>query len=146
VNEVAGEIVRLVGSEARRRGVTVLTELEPSRPSIAANRVCLQQVMLNLMINAMDAMDHVSADERRVIVRTRRLDDDVEVAVSDTGHGIAADHVPRLFDAFFTTKDEGLGLGLAIVRSIVEAHDGRIWAEDHGGRGATFRLTLPARA
>jgi signal transduction histidine kinase len=102
--------------------------------------------MLNLMISAMDAMDQVAADERQVVVRTRRLDTDVEVAVSDIGHGIAADHVPRLFDAFFTTKEEGLGLGLAIVRSIVEAHDGRIWAEDHGGRGATFRMTLPVRA
>ena len=142
VNEVAREIVRLVGSEARRRGVTLRTELEPSLPAIAANRVCLQQVMLNLMMNAMDAMD-AESEQRQVIVRTRRLDADVEVAVSDSGHGISPDHAPRLFDAFFTTKEEGLGLGLAIVRSIVEAHDGRIWADYYAGRGATFHLTLP---
>jgi two-component system, LuxR family, sensor kinase FixL len=83
-------------------------------------------------------------EERQLIVRTRRLDDAVEVAVSDTGRGIPADRLPKLFDAFFTTKKEGLGL--AIARSIVEAHGGRIWAEDHGGRGATFRLTLPTVA
>jgi two-component system sensor kinase FixL len=146
INEVTGDIVRLVGGEARRRGVTISTELGPSLPAIAADRVCLQQVMLNLMINAMDAMDRLEASERQVIVRTRRLDDAVEVAVTDIGHGIPADRLPRLFDAFFTTKNEGLGLGLAIARSIVEAHGGRIWAEDLGGRGATFRLSLPALA
>jgi PAS domain S-box-containing protein len=144
MNEVAGEIVTLVRGEARRRGVTVRTELVPSLPAIGADRVSLQQVMLNLVLNGMDAMDQQQAEERRLIVRTRQLADTVEVAVSDTGHGIPADRLPRLFDAFFTTKKEGLGLGLAIARSIVEAHGGRIWAEDDGGRGATFRLTLPA--
>ena len=102
--------------------------------------------MLNLMMNAMEAMDLPTAEERQVTVRTRRVDGAVEVAVSDIGHGIPSDRLARLFDAFFTTKKEGLGLGLAIVRSIVEAHDGHIWAEDHGGRGATFRMTLPALA
>ena len=146
VNEVAGDIIRLVGGEARRRGVTLRTELGPSLPAIAADRVCMQQVLLNLMMNAMDAMDQLQSEERRVTVQTRRLDAAVEVAVSDIGHGIPPDHLARLFDAFFTTKREGLGLGLAVVRSIVEAHDGRIWAEDHGGRGATFHMTLPVLA
>jgi PAS domain S-box-containing protein len=144
VNEVTGDIVRLVGGEARRRGVTLRTDLGPSLPAVAADRVCLQQVMLNLMMNAMDAMDQLKASERLVIVQTRRLNNAVEVAVSDIGHGIPPDRLPKLFDAFFTTKKEGLGLGLAIARSIVEAHGGRIWAEDQGGRGATFRLSLPA--
>ena len=144
VNEVAGEIVRLVGGEARRRGVTLRADLGPSLPAIAADRVSLQQVMLNLMMNAMDAMDQLEAGERLVTVQTRRLNNAVEVAVSDLGHGIPPDRLPRLFDAFFTTKKEGLGLGLAMARSIVEAHGGRIWAEDQGGRGATFRLSLPA--
>jgi signal transduction histidine kinase len=79
-------------------------------------------------------------------VRTRRQEHAVEVAVSDTGSGIPADRIARLFDAFYTTKDEGIGLGLSIARSIVEAHRGQIWAEDHGGRGATFHLTLPVQA
>lgn len=144
VNEVAGDIVRLVGGEARRRGVTLRTDLGPSLPAVAADRVCLQQVMLNLIMNAMDAMDQLAANERLVVVQTRGLPTAVEVAVSDVGHGIPPDRLPKLFDAFFTTKKEGLGLGLAIARSIVEAHGGRIWAEDEGGRGATFRLSLPA--
>ena len=143
INEVVGEIVTLVRGEARRRGVTLQAELGSSLPPIDADRVSLQQVMLNLMLNAMDAMDQLEPRDRRLVVSTRRQDDAVEVAVRDTGHGIPADRLPRLFDAFFTTKKEGLGLGLAIARSIVEAHGGRIWAEDHGGRGATFRLTLP---
>jgi PAS domain S-box-containing protein len=144
MNEVAGEIVTLVRGEARRRGVTLQADLVSSLPAIDADRVSLQQVMLNLMLNGMDAMDRVEPRDRRLVVSTRRQDDAVEVAVRDTGHGIPADRLPRLFDAFFTTKKDGLGLGLAIARSIVEAHGGRIWAEDHGGRGATFRLTLPA--
>jgi two-component system sensor kinase FixL len=143
VNEVAGSIVRMVGGEARRRGVDLRTELGPSLPAIAADRVSLQQVVLNLMMNAMDATDQSEAEQRQVTVRTRRIDGGVEVAVSDTGHGIPPERLTRLFDAFFTTKEEGLGLGLAIVRSIVEAHDGRIWAEDHAGRGATFHVALP---
>jgi len=146
VNEVASDILRLVGSDARRRHVAVRSELVPSLPAIAADRVCLQQVMLNLLVNAMDAMEQVEEGERQLVVRTRQLDDAIEVAVSDTGRGIPADRLPQLFDAFFTTKKDGLGLGLAIARSIVEAHGGRIWAEDHGGRGATFRLTLPTLA
>jgi signal transduction histidine kinase len=108
--------------------------------------VCLQQVILNLVVNAMDALDQELADERQVVVRTRHAANAVECVVSDTGQGIAADHLPRLFDPFFTTKQDGIGLGLAIARSIVDAHAGRIWADDTGGRGATFRLSLPIRA
>lgn len=145
VSEVAGDILRLVEGDARRRGVTLSAELAPSLPQVDADRVCLQQVVLNLVANALDAMDAMDPGSRRLTVRTRRMDDVIEVAVSDTGGGIPADRLPRLFDAFFTTKQDGIGLGLAIARSIIDAHRGQIWAEDHGGRGATFRVTLPIR-
>jgi PAS domain S-box-containing protein len=144
VNDVVADVLRQIEGDARRRAVTLGTELMPSLPPVGADRVCLQQVVLNLLLNAMDAMDQVAPGERRLVVRTRRRGDAVEVAVSDTGPGIPADRLPHLFDAFFTTKKDGLGLGLAIARSLVEAHGGRIWAEPHGGRGATFLLTLPA--
>ncbi len=144
VNDVAKDMLRLVAVDARRRSVTLRAELAPSLPAIDADRVSLQQVILNLIVNAMDAME-LDALERQVVVRTRQAAGNVEVAVSDTGRGIAAADLPRLFDAFFTTKTDGIGLGLAIARSIVEAHAGRIWAEAHRERGATFRFTLPAK-
>ncbi|HKZ05940.1 MAG TPA: ATP-binding protein [Methylomirabilota bacterium] len=145
LNEVAFDTLRLVGGDARRRRVMISTDLVPALPAVEADRVSLQQVMLNLLLNAMDALDR-ETEERRVTVRTRRLDAGVEVAVSDTGRGIPAERLPKLFDAFFTTKADGLGLGLSIARSIVEWHGGRIWAEDHGGRGATFHVWLPPLA
>ena len=118
----------------------------PSLPAIAGDRVCLQQVVLNLLVNAMDAMDQVETGTRQLLVRTSRVGDAVEVSVTDSGRGIPPDRLPKLFDAFFTTKERGLGLGLSIARSLVEAHGGRIWAEDHGGRGATFHVALPVTA
>lgn len=145
VNEVVADILRFVGGDARRRGVVLRTEMRPTLPSISADRVSLQQVVLNLVLNAMDAMDHLERDDRELVIQTQHSDDTVEVAVIDRGHGIPSDRLPRLFEAFFTTKRDGLGLGLPIARSIVEAHGGRIWAEDLGGRGATFRLNLPVR-
>lgn len=145
VNQVAHDVLHIVAADAQRRGVTLAAELAPALPSIEADRVCLQQVLLNLVVNALDAVGESDGAERRVIVRTRSAPDSVEIAVSDTGKGIPADVLPKVFETFFTTKNDGVGLGLAISRSIVEAHAGRIWAEDHGGRGATFRLSLPTR-
>ena len=146
VNEVTREMLRLVGADARRRGIVLNAELAPALPAVDADRVCLQQVMLNLIVNGMDAMDQVQGAARQLSIRTGHRKDAVEISVSDTGVGIPPERMPKLFDAFFTTKNEGIGLGLAIARSIVEAHRGRIWAEDNGGRGATFRLTVPAAA
>ncbi len=144
VNDLVTDTLRFVGGDARRRHVTLRAELEPALPAVHADRVCLQHVLLSLALNAMDAMEHVDAEQRQVLLRTRRVNGAVELAVTDAGHGIAAEHLPKLFEAFFTTKKEGLGLGLAIAESIVQAHSGRIWAESDGGRGATFRLSLPA--
>jgi C4-dicarboxylate-specific signal transduction histidine kinase len=144
VNEVADDVLLLVHADARRRGVTLRTELAPALPTINADRVSLQHVLLDLIVNAMDALTETEG-ERLVVVRSREDMGSVEVAVSDTGHGIAAEHRPRVFDPFFTTKPEGIGLGLAIARSIVEAHRGRIWADENDGPGATFRLALPLR-
>jgi PAS domain S-box-containing protein len=146
VNQVAREVLRLVAPDAHRRSATLVAELSPEPLSIEADRVCLQQVLLNLVVNALDAVNESAEGERRVIVRTRSAPDSVEISVSDTGNGIPADVLPKLFETFFTTKNDGLGLGLAISRSIVEAHAGRIWVEDHRGRGATFRLSLPTRS
>jgi signal transduction histidine kinase len=94
----------------------------------------------------MEAMEHVEPDKRNVLLRTQHGDHAVEIAVTDAGDGIPAEHLPRMFEAFFTTKQAGLGLGLAIAQSIVDAHNGRIVAENDESRGATFRVTLPTMA
>jgi C4-dicarboxylate-specific signal transduction histidine kinase len=142
VNSLVHETLRLVDADARRRRVTLSAELDPALPQIKADRVCIQQVLLGLVLNAMEAMDDSASGPRRAVLKTRSEDRAVEVSVSDTGHGVSTAHMPKLFEPFFTTKSEGLGLGLAIARSIVEAHAGRIWA-DGGESGATFHMLLP---
>jgi PAS domain S-box-containing protein len=143
VNSLVQETLRLVDADARRRRVTLVAELEPDLPPVNADRVCMQQVLLGLVLNAMEAMDESAGSPRQAMLATRLNDRAVEVSVSDTGHGVASAHMPKLFEPFFTTKSEGLGLGLAIARSIVEAHAGRIWA-DGGDGGAAFHVALPA--
>ena len=142
VSEIAADMLRLVSADARRRGITLQSELTYALPLIKADKVCLQQVILNLLVNAMDAMDQTENSPRLLTVYTRHEGNAVEIAVSDTGGGIPADLMPKLFDAFFTTKREGIGLGLAIAHSIVDTHGGRIWAENTA-RGATFSFSLP---
>jgi PAS domain S-box-containing protein len=145
INAVVTEMGRLVEGDAERRHVTLEFDLG-ALPNVVADRVSLQQVVLNLLMNGMDAMDGLPADERRLNVRTRLGNDEVEVAVSDVGRGIPDEERARLFEPFYTTKPGGLGLGLSIARSIVEAHGGRITVGEHARRGTTFSVALPAPA
>jgi PAS domain S-box-containing protein len=146
LNDTIQEVLRLVRGEAGRRVVAVEANLATDLPLVRGDKVHLQQVLLNLLLNGMEAMADAPG-VRRITVRSS-VDGNglVEIAVSDTGPGIGADQLPRLFDPFFSTKKEGMGLGLSIARSLVEAHGGRIWAGDNPDRGVTFRFTLPTRA
>lgn len=145
VNELVHGVLRLVASSALLRGATVQTELAPALPRVGGDGVKLQQVLLNLIVNALDAIAHSPLAARRVVVRTKMAGEGgVEVSVKDSGEGIPPADLDRIFEPFFTTKAQGLGVGLAISRSIIEAHGGRLWAENDPGGGATLRFTLPA--
>jgi C4-dicarboxylate-specific signal transduction histidine kinase len=142
--EAMREVVSLVYGKAIQKGVSVSLDLPANLPPVLADRVQLQQVTLNLALNALDAMSASEIEKRRLSVQANRNgDDEVIVSVSDTGPGIDAQHLEEVFDAFFTTKPTGLGVGLAISRSIVEQHGGRIWVESELGQGAAFHFTLP---
>jgi two-component system, LuxR family, sensor kinase FixL len=144
VNEVAGDVVQLMEPEARRRNVLLRTEFTAVPATICGDRVHLYQVLMNLILNGMEAMACTPEGERGLFVRTATNGEQrVEVSVTDSGSGIPPEKLPRLFDSFFTTKENGMGLGLAIARSIIDAHHGRISAENNSARGATFRFDLP---
>jgi len=141
LNVLASEIAALLRSEATRRSVSLRTDLAPSLPELRADRVQLQQVLLNLMLNGIEAMNPSGGV---LLVRSGlREDGQVCVAVSDTGVGLSGEAAERLFEPFFTTKAQGTGMGLAISRSIIESHRGRLWAVPNEPRGATFQFTLP---
>jgi PAS domain S-box-containing protein len=143
VNDVVGEMLILLRSEADRHLVVMRTELAADLPSVSADRVQLQQVLMNLMLNGMEAM---SEPGDALTISTRREGGEVMVSVSDTGVGIPADKMDQIFDAFFTTKAAGTGMGLAISGTIIESHAGRLWATANPDRGATFHFTLPTDA
>ena len=143
LNAVTEEVAGLLRFDAEARLVKLTLELSRSVPGVRGDRVQLQQVLLNLILNAMDAMNGCETGRRCVAVCVRPREEEVEVAVSDSGHGISADNVKRLFEPFFTTKTSGMGMGLAISRTIIEVHGGRLWAENNPAGGATFRFTLP---
>jgi PAS domain S-box-containing protein len=143
-DEIIAEMVLLLRSEANEHGVSIRTDLAADLPRITADRVQLQQVLMNLMLNGIEAMKETGGV---LTVRTERGDcGQVLISVSDTGIGLPAGKTDEIFNAFFTTKPQGSGMGLAISRSIVESHGGRIWATGNGGRGATFHFALPAAA
>ncbi|AUX42361.1 hypothetical protein SOCE26_037910 [Sorangium cellulosum] len=144
VNELVREVVRLVSSAARLAGATVRAELAPGLPRVVADGIQLQQVILHLLGNALDAVSRCPPDARLVVVRTRAADGGrVELSVEDSGEGVPPEDLERIFEPFFTTKTQRLGVGLSISRSIVEAHGGRLWAECSPGEGATLRCALP---
>lgn len=145
LNDLAREVARLIAGDALLRGALLQFDLAPRLPAVRGDGVQLQQVLLNLLVNALDAVSRRPPDARQIVVRTRaRGDAEVEISVEDSGEGIAPADLERIFEAFFTTKAAGLGVGLAISRNIVEAHGGRLWAESPPGRGATLRCALPA--
>jgi C4-dicarboxylate-specific signal transduction histidine kinase len=145
LNSVITEAVRLVSTDVLSRESVVTTELDPQLPQVKATLVQIQQVLLNLIINALDAMEGLPPPERRIIIRTRSDKRDVvEVSVRDFGTGLPKDQPDKVFDHFFSTKQKGMGMGLTIVRSIIEAHGGTIVAEDAPERGARMIVRLPA--
>jgi len=145
INEVVQETVALVRSDARSRDIQLELELHDGITPILGDRVHLQQVLLNLLMNAMDAVVPMPAERRRVRVGTRQSDRDVRLTVADTGTGIPVERTAEIFEPFYTTKGDGrgMGMGLAIARGIVEAHGGRIAAENNAGGGATVWLSVP---
>jgi signal transduction histidine kinase len=142
INRLVEDTSAVVRTEARRRGATVEYALRAQQPDVIGDRVQIQQVVINLMLNAFDASASSPEDARRVLVGTADLADGVQLTVRDFGQGIAAADLPRLFDPFFSTKSGGMGLGLSIARSIVEAHGGTLTAETREA-GAEFRIVLP---
>lgn len=141
VSEVIGEMFVILHNEANRQSVNMRTDLAEGLPTVMGDRVQLQQVFMNLMLNGIQAMGETGG----VLTIKAQLDQDgrVHISVSDTGIGLPADKAEQIFDAFFSTKSEGSGMGLAISRSIIESHGGRVWAAANSGKGATFHFTLP---
>jgi PAS domain S-box-containing protein len=146
VNELVREMLVLVRSEAGRYSIRMRTELAAELPRVVADRVQLQQVLMNLMMNSIDAMKDADGTRELTIQSQRDGNGQVLISVSDTGVGLPPQQADKIFNAFFTTKTQGTGMGLQISRSIVESHGGLLWAVDNSPRGATFHFTLPVRA
>jgi C4-dicarboxylate-specific signal transduction histidine kinase len=145
INGAIREVIELTRGEAQKNGVVVRAQLADGLPLIQGDRVQLQQVILNLVVNAVQAMSSVSEGARDLLISTGTAEPDgVLVAVRDSGPGLPPSSAERLFEAFYTTKADGMGMGLSICRSMIEAHGGRLWASANEPRGAVFRFTVPA--
>ena len=138
-------MIVLLRNEANRNAVSVRAQLAEELPQVMGDRVQVQQVLMNLMINSIDAMKDVDGRRELVIRAEEAKDGQLKISVSDTGVGLPPQHADQIFNAFFTTKPQGTGMGLRISLSIVESHGGRLWAANNSPRGATFYLTLPAK-
>jgi len=147
LNDVIRGVVPLILAEARHHQVSLRVDLAPALPSVLGDRVQVQQVIINLVINGIEAMTPVTDRVRELVIRSRPHDgNQVLVTVEDSGVGIEAANVDQLFDAFFTTKPGGMGMGLSISRSIIQAHGGQLWATPNPTHGTTFHFSLPAMA
>jgi C4-dicarboxylate-specific signal transduction histidine kinase len=144
MNRIIQEVLTLIAGELQRHHVSVRMELPPVLPPVLGDRVQLQQVVLNLILNAIDAMSSVLDRPRILLIRSGTQEtEDLLVAIEDSGTGLDPGNVDQLFNNFFTTKTNGLGVGLPISRSIIEAHNGRLWASQNNTHGATFQFTIP---
>jgi signal transduction histidine kinase len=145
VNELVREILVLLRSEAARYSISVRTDLAADLPKVMGDRVQLQQVMMNLISNSIDAMNDVDGRRELAIKSQRAENEELMVSVSDTGVGLPPQQANQIFNAFFTTKVHGTGMGLSVSRSIVVSHNGRLWAADNSPRGASFHFVLPTK-
>jgi signal transduction histidine kinase len=147
LKEVTGELLLLMRSDLQRSGVVLQSELARDLPTITGDRIQLQQVILNLIRNASDAMAEVNDRPRQLLIKTERHESDcVRLSVRDVGVGVDAENIGKLLEAFYTTKSDGMGIGLSVSRSIIERHHGRLWAEPNDGPGATFSFSIPSHA
>jgi PAS domain S-box-containing protein len=147
LNEATREVLALSAPDLQRRCVTLHTELDEQLPLVNGDRVQLQQVILNLLLNAADAMKSVEDRPRRIVIQTTRDQNGAaRLSVRDSGVGVMEESLNRVFDAFYTTKPEGMGIGLSVSRSIIVSHEGRLWCEPHDGPGVTFAFSIPAKA
>jgi signal transduction histidine kinase/CheY-like chemotaxis protein len=144
LNEIVREMSVLLGDKANRNAVSIRTDLDPELPPTTADRVQLQQVLMNLMLNGIEAMQGTAGE--LAIASKRTEDGQLTISVSDTGIGLSIDEAERIFEAFFTTKPQGTGMGLSISRRIIASHGGRLWANPNTRRGTTFQFTLPVEA
>ncbi len=146
VNEVIREMIVLLRAETTRGHISLRTELAEDLPRVMGDRVQLQQVMMNLAVNGMDAMAQVE-EARELMIQTQQISDgQLRVTIRDTGVGLPPERADHIFDAFFTTKPQGTGMGLRISRSIIESHGGGLWADENVPRGTSFHFTLPTLA
>jgi signal transduction histidine kinase len=141
LNEIVREMGSLLSGKASRYAVSIRADLDPELPTTTADRVQLQQVLMNLMLNGVEAMQGTGGE--LTVASKKTKDGQILISVSDMGVGLPADHAKRIFEAFFTTKPRGTGMGLSISRRIIASHGGHLWESPNKGRGATFQFTLP---